>query len=288
MPPQELVYFVGLALYAFEDWLANGSAVTDIIELLPQLYPNPALEVFKAVTVVQQQEQEVVETQPVSWDALKSGIEAGEISRFQIQEQESSFESDIVLWGKLDITRKHPESPNHLRLKLPRRFFVNQAERATRNLLIFGKRAFETLGGTYAYSGVRIASRSSSLVAKVINATIDSIPLGDFFDVNIDSQFQERVKGAFWANFLNARHVEQIGGAQEVRQTAPCHQVAELGQGGLVLILSPNPVWQDEAKEASRYARLRQYLAPITVSTKPSISPALEKMGVAFRKSYNI
>lgn len=113
------------------------------------------------------------------------------------------------------------------------------------------------------------------------------IPVGDFFDVNIQTDFHDHVKGAFWANFLSKRHVNVLGGPEMVAQVAPCYRVERLSNGGLLMILSPSPVPENKDEEKVAYAKLREFLRPVTVSKTPSIPPSLEKTGKVFRKSYN-
>lgn len=287
MTKSELIYYVGLAIYSFEDFLSKGSELASMVALLEGLFPSFPLTLYEAVTVSEQEREPVVESRRTDRNKLVQGIKDGKISRFHARDDENSLKAKVAVWAKLDLTRRHPERPNHFLLRLPMDYFLEYVEQAAQDLLIFGKKAFEQLDGAYGYAGVRVTGQSSDAINQVINESIGSIPVGDFMDINIETEFQDHVKGAFWANFLSDRHVDALGGLDRVIQTAPYYKVERLGDGGLLLVLSPSPIPTDQNEEAALYAHLRKYLGPITVSRTPNISPALEKTGRVFRKSYN-
>jgi hypothetical protein len=290
MPQPELIYYVGLAIYTFEDLLLKGQAVTSLISRLQHSFSAFPLSVFKAVTVLQQKQETVVKTQPWIWTGLESEIRGGRISRFQAQDTDDSLAAKIVLRIRLDLTHRYSKRPNHLLLRLPVEYFTTHREEATRALLYFGKEAFKQLQAAYGYGGIRITGRSSDIVNQAINENIGSIPVGDLLDVNIEADFHDHVKGAFWANFLNKRHVDALGGweiMEQSGQTVPCHKVERLDNGGSLLVLTPGPVPVNEDEEKLLYAKLRRFLGPITASKRPTIPAGLEKSGKVFRRSYN-
>lgn len=286
MESQDLIFHVGLALYTFDDLRLHGERVIDVLEAMQQHLNAFPLRVFKAVAISEQKHKSAVDAQPITWDMLRAALEAGEISRFQAQDAEDSLGSRVQLWARLDAQSNPAGRPNHFLLRLPITYFSNE-ELAAAHLLAFGKEAFAALEAAYGYAGVRITGRSSDAINRAINESIVGIPLGDFFDLNIDSHFGDQVKGAFWANFLSRQHVEGLGGLKHLMQTAPCVRVDPLENGGAVLVLTASPLWDDEATTRVAYGQLREFLKSITVSIQPKISPVLERTGKVFRKSYS-
>jgi hypothetical protein len=228
-----------------------------------------------------------VDAQRTAWDRLKSEIEAGRVSRFQVQDSEDSFGATVKLSAKLDMRRVSPARPNHVLVRLPTGIFAADGPRAVQELLTFGKDAFERLDAAYGYAGVRVTARSTDAINHVVNQSANSVPVGDFFDYNIERSFDRHVKGAFWANFLGERHVEALGGPEAVAKHAPCEHIERLRGGGMLLVLSSSPLAEDQMREKVRYAQLSAFLRPITEwKTVPAL-PSLEKAGLSQRKNFN-
>lgn len=76
------------------------------------------------------------------------------------------------------------------------------------------------------------------------------------------------IPGVFWWTLLTERHLEKLGGIDEVKRTAPCYEARDIGSGqyqALALQLSPNPLTVKEEE----YAALRLYLRPILPPVNP-------------------
>lgn len=288
MEQQDLIYYVGLAVYTFDDLRVNGPAVVDLIDLAQRLFSAYRWDVAKVAFTAEQKRREVVEAGLVPPNELREALVAGLVARFQVQDAADSMTSQVQMWARLNATDSKAARPNHLLLRLPMAYFQENGHEAVQNLLNFGREAFERLNCAYGYGGIRVTGRSSDKINQVINASVDAIPVGDFDDMNIDRLFREQVKGAFWVNLLHARHVAALGGIEVVRNAAPCLHLEMLEGGGCLLLLMPSPLWDDHEEAKAAHARLRAYLQPITVTVKPTISPTLEKMGVVMRRSYNV
>ncbi len=78
---------------------------------------------------------------------------------------------------------------------------------------------------------------------------------------------KEYLRGAFWANFLNAVHVKNLGGIERVRNERPSRIIEELGDGRVLLQVGPSPLSSDEKTAAEDYQRLRRFLKPILMET---------------------
>jgi len=279
-----VVHFVGLALYTFEDLLTQGPAAVELMKELQRLFPQAALNQVLDATLHSETGQ-APEAHRCAWEELQQAIEGGKIARFRAKSEPCDQASQTGVWMSLNATRTRPGHPNYLWLRLPMESFV-QAEETVEALLEFGCQAFTSLRAAYGYAGIRISGTSSEAVNRAINRSIGGIPLGDFFDVNIETEFRSRIKGAFWANFLSRTHVEALGGMDHVARTAPCWRVQPLAGEGLLLVLSENPVYRDEKTEQARYAALREFLAPIITTRTPAIPPALARAGREIRRSF--
>lgn len=285
MEDLHLVHFVGLAMYTFEDLRTRGPAVVELVKELQRLFPQDPLKQVLNATIDTETGQ-ASETHRCTWEELQRAIEGGKIARFQTKSEPGDQASQTGVWMSLNATRTRPGHPNYLWLRLPMERFHAQAEEAVEVFLAFGRQAFTSLRAAYGYAGIRISGTSSEAINRAINRSIGGIPLGDFFDVNIETEFRSRIKGAFWANFLNRQHLEALGGMDYVSRAAPCWRVQPLPGAGLLLVLSENPVYRDEKTEQPRYAALREFLAPVITTRKPAIPPALERAGREIRRSF--
>jgi hypothetical protein len=75
-----------------------------------------------------------------------------------------------------------------------------------------------------------------------------------------------RLRGYYWANILSERHIQALGGMDEIRTKAPCHVVEDLSDGRETLAylqLTPNLNRFDDEKLRA----LRDYLS--TLLTPP-------------------
>jgi hypothetical protein len=71
-----------------------------------------------------------------------------------------------------------------------------------------------------------------------------------------------RLRGDYWANILSERHIQVLGGMDEIRDQAPCHIVEDLSDGRETLgylQLTPDLNRFDDEKLRA----LRDYLSPL-------------------------
>jgi len=80
---------------------------------------------------------------------------------------------------------------------------------------------------------------------------------------------RERVKKAFWGNFLNVEHVRQLGGFSKIKEAVPYKIVESLPEGGALLIASGHPAEKDRPDVARRIAQLQAFLKPILMKIEP-------------------
>lgn len=74
------------------------------------------------------------------------------------------------------------------------------------------------------------------------------------------------IKGAFWANFLGARHVRMAGGEAAIRAALPSARIERLSDGGLLVVATPNPLPDDTDDNRRRYLDLARVLEPAFLS----------------------
>lgn len=102
----------------------------------------------------------------------------------------------------------------------------------------------------------------------VFSRTRDEFPLSMFEYLLEPLGFsKEYLRGAFWANFLNAVHVKNLGGIERVRSERPCRIIEELGDGRLLLQVGSSPLVGDKTTSTEDYQRLRRFLKPILMET---------------------
>jgi hypothetical protein len=91
--------------------------------------------------------------------------------------------------------------------------------------------------------------------------------LGDT-DLNLAQSYcsNKGIKGAFWANFLNAVHVEMVGGADQIRAKLAGIRVESLNHGGLLIVATESPLPEDTEENRDRFLRVHTALQPAFLS----------------------
>jgi hypothetical protein len=277
----QVLYYVGFALYTFDD--IQPKAALSLLSRLQSICPGSKIAnlSFRSVDDAADGRR----PHRVSLQQLDEQLGQRRIHDFLALDGSNSRNSQIRMHVALRSLAPHP---NSLTLRVPLGAFEKDPSGASTRLLQFAIRAFAELHASYGYAGLRVTATESNLVNKIINESMGSIPIGDFFDLNIESEFRDRIKGAFWANFLNANHVNQLGGESIVRQSAPCERIAPLADGGLLLQLKVDPLIRDREQEEVLYRRLRDYLSPITNGTVPNVPSSLQATGRVYRHTYNV
>jgi Type VI immunity for VRR-NUC len=86
------------------------------------------------------------------------------------------------------------------------------------------------------------------------------------------------VKGAFWANYLTASHVEAAGGRQHLEEVLQGMRVEALNGHGLLIVATDNPLPADTEEARERFLLLHRALEPAFLSlaeTPPLKRPLL-------------
>jgi hypothetical protein len=104
--------------------------------------------------------------------------------------------------------------------------------------------------------------------------TRDRFPITAFdYDIRMmtDSYYKEFAKGAFWANFLNRRHVASLGGMDAIMKARPCSVIEDLGDNKAYLQVGPSPAVPTLEGAADEYQRLRRFLKPVLLETSEDV-----------------
>jgi len=81
---------------------------------------------------------------------------------------------------------------------------------------------------------------------------------------------RERVKKAFWGNFLNKEHVRRLGGFTKLKEYVPYEIIEPLPQGGALLVASRHPADKEHPEVAKRITQLQSFLKPILMKMEPT------------------
>jgi hypothetical protein len=93
---------------------------------------------------------------------------------------------------------------------------------------------------------------------------VHAIPVACAGDVenNLEHLYCEDrgIKGAFWANYLNAVHVRMAGGEQEIRVKLPGMRIESLNHGGLLVVATDSPLPDDTEENRQCFLRVHPAL----------------------------
>jgi TseV toxin immunity protein TsiV len=92
--------------------------------------------------------------------------------------------------------------------------------------------------------------------------------VGNDIDGNLERLYVKDlgIKGAFWANFLNATHVRMAGGAPHLRSQLTDMRVEPLNADGLLVVATDSPLPEDSEENRQRFLRLTSALQPAFLS----------------------
>lgn len=268
-PPHRL----GLAIYTFEDLHTRRQAVTKLLSLLLRLVPGLDASIFEVAHVSSSQKETDLQMQGLAWEHVVPAIEAGTVARFHTIPPVDMPGTQTVLRLTLDRVQRSPERPNFLWLWLPLQSSRATREQTVEGFVEFAQEVFEQLGGSYGYAGLGASGGFDEANSHIVSEGKYAIPSVQFFDINIESSFPDRIKDVFWANFLSKHHVDKLGGSQMVEEAAVGCETRRLPSGGLLLLLGRDPLSPDMSVQESSYATLRKFLAPIIVSRVAPIAP---------------
>ena len=151
------------------------------------------------------------------------------------------------------------------------RFMLDSESHFQQKLLDLIKKLFveNQMYWCFVHEGQRKISPTSVGVDDIFLETRNGFPLSAFDkDLCSFSRYSKQfVRGAFWANFLNPTHVEQLGGVSRIIREAPCRIKEELRSDTMLLQVDTSPRVVDLPGAAEQYQRLRTFLKPILLET---------------------
>ena len=149
--------------------------------------------------------------------------------------------------------------------------------------------------GSLAYTPKRVpfsptagAPRAGSTIPSADRAhAIPVAQTGSDIDGNIDVLIVEGrgIKGAFWANYLNAHHVAMTGGAAALGRALEGMRIDPLGEGALLIVATESPLPEDSGDNRRRYQRLEAALRPAFLSREETPERKRDLLGYFFREN---
>jgi Protein of unknown function (DUF3396) len=173
-------------------------------------------------------------------------------------------------------------------------------------LLRFGKTAWNGIDGgpAYGYGSLAINSPRVDVMEWMkaplgtpvpINAPserVHAIPVACVGDVenNLEQLYCQDcgIKGAFWANYLNAVHVRMAGGEQELRAKLPGMRIESLDHGGLLVVATLSPLPDDNEENRRRFLQLHAALQPAFLSREETSEGKRQMLGYFYRERSSV
>ena len=118
---------------------------------------------------------------------------------------------------------------------------------------------------------------------------VHAVPIayvGADIDLNLEHLYVRDggIKGAFWANFLSAAHVEMVGGQALLKTRLTGMRIEPLHHGGLLVIATDSPLPEDTADTRDRFLRLDEALQPAFISREQPTEMKRGLLGYFFRE----
>jgi hypothetical protein len=97
----------------------------------------------------------------------------------------------------------------------------------------------------------------------LIHQTLDKIKMATIQDPKfgrtvLPINLNKGLPGIYWANFFGPKYVNLIG--RNKLLSAPCFKVTELQDGGILIIISPSPLYPDEEENRKKQLAFRIFL----------------------------
>jgi hypothetical protein len=118
---------------------------------------------------------------------------------------------------------------------------------------------------------------------------VHAVPIayvGSDIEGNLESLYTNGrgIKGAFWANFLSAAHVEMVGGQALLKTRLNGLRVEPLQHGGLLVVATDSPLPEDTADTRDRFWRLDAALQPAFLSRDETSENKRDMLGYFYRE----
>jgi hypothetical protein len=167
-------------------------------------------------------------------------------------------------------------------------------------LLELGTRAFTGATAVYGFGNLAVTQKRAGLGSFAMggppklgpapppSAKAHAIPIaqtGSDIDGNLDVLIcgGRGIKGAYWANYLGAAHVDMAGGAQAIRDRLAGMRIEPLENGGLLIVATETPLPEDSEENRQRFVRLEAALKPAFLSRAETPENKRALLGYFFR-----
>jgi hypothetical protein len=110
--------------------------------------------------------------------------------------------------------------------------------------------------------------------------------VGNDIEVNLSSLYcgNRGIKGAFWANFLSAAHIDLLGGEDTLQPQLAGMRVERLQHGGLLIVATDTPLPDDTEETRSSFLRLDEALRPAFLSREAISANKRGMLGYFYRE----
>jgi hypothetical protein len=220
------------------------------------------------------------------WATARTKVEANQCAMLRLEARTADFPAQTISFN----VQANPPGGNEdlqtgtvdVTCSVPYLRHLAASNEKTEALIEFGKRAWQA---TPAYGFGNLANRPKRAgigsfalggppklgPAAPSAEKVHDIPVaqtGADVDGNIDVLIASGrgIKGAYWANFLAANHVQMAGGVERLTQELSGTRLEPLDGGGLLIVAADSPLPQDSEDNRARFRRLEAALRPAFLS----------------------
>lgn len=270
-PSVEDRLFLTMWLYTYNHFLYQPEQVIEFIEHTFEL-TNPFERRIGFVCLLLNRRKEVRKRlNRENWQWVRKELKEGTIGLFctynlnespSPQDREPNWVVDII--SKIRSHPRAPESTALLLKELPSKLgYTIEIPRTETGIdgqlqnqfTRLARVTFVAIGGVYGFVNLtRVATADGVRTEYERTRGIDI--------TTTSSMFRDRIRGAFWENYISSGHIERLGGVAAVVGQAPCRYVEKLYSDGSALALrlteSVNAFSPEQVK------RLEEYFTPLS------------------------
>jgi len=204
------------------------------------------------------------------WNWQKKGISRGQYRKHAAVAWRGEDQLDFFV-----IATERTHAADSIRISTSLRYVTELCEHPElmEKLVQLTRDAWGHLKLRYAYGNLGVTDEGSDVPMAVKTMrrwnTKSNISLADVtpsVNEQIARNFDKNVKGAYWFNILNEKHIKTLGGVEIVDQSLPEDvRIEEFKNGGLLIQLTPTPDLEDSVENQTKFAYLTRLLQPIIV-----------------------
>lgn len=236
--PNTTVY-LGYAIYSFEDLRNDPKPLFQLFSLLNRQFGGQFLNVIRASRVTAA-EAESNQFTDIDRRELYSYLDEGVISKLQTHDGQTVSESSILLRIAINSFSDDDDSPSFVFIAFPKEEHgISSSDSVAARGLETAVKIFEILNGAYGYANAGMLTNDGDI--PLDGQASFALGLVDFGQLAAAVSIRYEIPGIFWANLLGNYQVESIGGLAKVLTSVDCYREEQIGVGGVLLVLCPDP-----------------------------------------------